>query len=94
MLASGDGASDTSDDRARKRALWTASDVASDARSSSVGRVYQVVLKRSIVLVTVGDQRFSFNRGHVTLILCELLRGFGRWPRLLIGQQMCLVTCF
>jgi hypothetical protein len=75
--ASGDGASDTSDDRARKQALWTASDVASNARSSSVGRVCRVVLKRSIVLVTVRDQRFSFNRGHMALIRCELLRGIG-----------------
>jgi hypothetical protein len=72
---SGVGASDASDDRARKRALWTVSNVASDTRSSSIGRVCQVVLKRSIILVTVGDQRFSFNRGHVALIRCELLRG-------------------
>jgi hypothetical protein len=53
-----------------------------------------VVLKRSIVLVTVGDQRFSFNRGHVALIRCELLRGIERWLRLLIGQQTRLVTWF
>jgi hypothetical protein len=77
-LASSDGASDTSDDRARKQALWTVSNVASYAGSSSVGRVCRVVLKRSIVLVTVGDQRFSFNRGHMALIHCELLRGIGR----------------
>jgi hypothetical protein len=55
-LASGDGASDASNDRARKRALWTASDVAPDARSSSVRRICRVVLKHSIILVTVGDQ--------------------------------------
>jgi hypothetical protein len=53
-----------------------------------------VVLKRSIVLVTVGDQWFLFNRGHMALIRCELLRGIGRWPRLLIGQQTRLVTPF
>jgi hypothetical protein len=81
MSASSDGAFD-------------ASDVASDAGSSSIGRVCRVVLKRSIVLVTVGDQRFSFNRGHVALIHCELLRGIGRWLRLLIGQQTHLVTPF
>jgi hypothetical protein len=52
------------------------------------------MLKRSIVLVTVGDQRFSFNREHVALIRCELLRGIGRCPRLLIGQQTHLVTLF
>jgi hypothetical protein len=86
--------SNASDDRARKRALWTVSAVASDAGSSSVGRVCRVVLKRSIILVTVGDQRFSFNRGHVALIRCELLRGIERWPRLLIGQQTRLVTPF
>jgi hypothetical protein len=85
---SGDGASDASDDRARKRALWTASDVASDAGSSSVKRVCRVVLKRCIILVTVGDQLFSFNRGHVALIRCELLRGIGRWLRLLIATAL------
>jgi hypothetical protein len=36
---SGDGASNASDDRARKQALWTTSDLASDARSSSDGRI-------------------------------------------------------
>jgi hypothetical protein len=51
-----------------------------------------VVLKRSIVLVTVGDQRFSFNQGHMALIRCELLRGIKRWLHLLIGQQTRLVT--
>jgi hypothetical protein len=76
--ASGDGASDASNDRARKRALWTASAVASDAGSSGVRRVCQVVLKHSIILVTIGDQRFSFNQGHMVLICCELLRGIGR----------------
>jgi hypothetical protein len=51
-----------------------------------------VVLKRSIFLVTVGDQWFSFNRGHVVLIRCELLRGIERWLHLLFGQQTRLVT--
>jgi hypothetical protein len=60
----------------------------------NIGRVCRVVLMRSIVLVTVGDQRFSFNRGHMALIRCELLRGIGRWPRLLIGRQTRLVTPF
>jgi hypothetical protein len=53
-----------------------------------------VVLKRNIILVTVGDQRFSFNQGHVVLICCELLWGIERWPRLLMGQQTRLVTPF
>jgi hypothetical protein len=71
--------------------LWSASVAPSDARAHGVKRVCRVVLKRSIILVTVGVQRCLFNRGHVAAIERSKLRSDRRWPRLMIRCRTRLV---
>jgi hypothetical protein len=61
--------------------LWSAYVAPSDMWARGVRRVYRVVLKRCIVLVTIGVQRSILNQEHMAVIERGWLRSARRWPR-------------